>query len=264
MTCMRFCCAVALTTLLPAAPIAAQDWLVQPPPAIPLHVPITQPPATMPPPPPIEASPAPSWKLAAIVQAADRPPTALTELRGAAIAAYTPARTSDWPAATEQLRAIQTALESLPAHAGRADLTLQLRGHVQGLRDAIRDHQAAAGATNANWIARIADEMSAAYETRVPADARLLAFFGRAIEIDAMQQQRQQAKSDVADLRTVWSRVESMVLRQNGVDVAKQFTDSVAQLDGALENGDLGAAARAEVAAADRVVTLLRSAPAVS
>jgi hypothetical protein len=252
--------------MVPAALIAAQDWLVQPPPAIPLHVPVTPPPANAPPPPPISVSPPPSWKLAPIVadQAADRPPTALTELRGAAIAAYTPARTSDWPAATEQVRAIQTALESLPAHAGRADLTLQLSGHVQGLRDAIRDHQAAAAATNANWIARIADEMSAAYETRVPADVRLLAFFGRAIEIDAMQQQRQQAKSDVADLRTVWNRVESMVLRQNGIDEAKQFTDSVAQLDGALESGDLGNAARAEIAAADRVVTLLRSAPAVS
>jgi len=193
------------------------------------------------------------------LQTADRPPAALSQMRDAAIAVYDSARVSDWPATSERLHTLDAAAATLPSPPGKADLTQQLRGRMQALKDAIRDQQSADAATNANWVARLADELSDAYEIRVPIDVRLLAFYGRAIQIDAIRQRPQQEKVDMADLRTVWSRVEPMVLQRNGVDVARRFTDRLAQLDGAVQKGDAANAAALLVASSDDVIALFAS-----
>lgn len=193
------------------------------------------------------------------LQTADRQPAALSQLRDAAVAVYDSARTGDWPGTSDRMRTLDAAAANLPSPPGKADLAQQLRGHMKALKDAIRDRQAAEAASNANWVARLAEELSDAYETRVPIDVRLLAFYGRAIQIDAVRQRPQQTKADMADLKTVWSRVEPLVLGQNGVDVARRFTDGIAQLDGAVQNGDPSKAAGTLVAQCGDVVALFTS-----
>ncbi|HZT75154.1 MAG TPA: hypothetical protein VFA27_00750 [Vicinamibacterales bacterium] len=159
------------------------------------------------------------------------------------------------------MKTVDDAIAALPPRVGAPDLVHQLKGRVQTTRRAVRSHQAIPAATNANWIARLADEMSSSYEAIVPADARLLAFFGRAIEVDA-KGHRDRVKADLADLRTVWGRVEPMVLQRHGAAVARQFGDNLAQLDGAVRNGRLAQAAAAEVSTSEQVVAALRAAPA--
>lgn len=191
--------------------------------------------------------------------AADRPPRPVVDLRSAAVAVYAPALAADWPTAAERIGDIDTAMRDLPPNVGKADLRQQLRGRVRALKDTIRDRQPLAAAANANWIARLADEIAASYETTVSPDARLLGYYGRAIAIDARRPHRRGARADLADLRTVWDRVEPMVLQRNGVDTARQFGDALAGLDAAVARGDLTSAAKAEVAASEQVTTALRN-----
>ncbi len=194
--------------------------------------------------------------------AADRPPTAVTQLRETAVALYAQALNRNWRAALEQLNAIDEAVMELPAHVAAPDLVQQLRGHVRALHRAVRDHRVPAAANNANWIARLADEMAASYDTAVPTDVRLLTFFGRALEVDALQRRQAHARTDLADLRTVWSRVEPSILQRHDVDAAREFTDALVGLDAAVRHGDLARAARAEVAAANRVAAAYGVRPA--
>jgi hypothetical protein len=188
-----------------------------------------------------------------IPPAADRPPTSLTQLRDAAVAVFDDALRGNWPAASEATGTIDDALMELPSHAASPDLVHQIRGRVRALHRAVRDRQTVVAATNANWIARLSDEVSASYDTTLPGDVRLLGFFGRALEIDASPSRRTHARSDLADLRTVWHRVEPSLLQRQAVDAARQFNDALANLDAAASGGDLTRAAAAEIAVADRV-----------
>lgn len=193
--------------------------------------------------------------------AADRPPAAVNDLRAAAIAVYTPALAGDWATAAERMPDIDRAMRDLPPKVGKADLVDQLHDRVKGLKDSVGDRRAIAAATNANWIARLADEIAAEYETSVSPDARLLAFFGREIAIDAQRPRHRGAQRDVADLKTVWQRVEPMVLPRS-TEAARQFDDALVRMDGTVRRGDLAAAARSEVAASDQILAALRTAPA--
>ena len=186
---------------------------------------------------------------------ADRPPEPLTELRDAAIAMYTPALRGDWPTASERLKILNEAVTDLPTQLGKPDLVQQLRGRLPALRRAVHDHQSVVAATNANWVARLADEIGSAYDTTLPLDIRLLGFFGRSLEIDGVQR-GPRTNADLADLHTVWRRVEDSVLQHNGTDAARQFSDALVALDGAVRGGDLASAARIELDAAQRVAAL--------
>jgi len=188
--------------------------------------------------------------------AADQPPASLSQLRDAALAMYASALSDDWTAAPDKLRSIDSAVRDLPATVGKGDLHQQLRGRIRALQDAVRGKQSGPAARNANWIARLADEMASAYETTVPTDVRLLAFFGRQIEVDARDRRTASAKTNLADLRTVWRRVEPLALQRQGTDAARTFSDTLARLDGAATPGDLTDAAHAEVAAADQILAL--------
>lgn len=189
--------------------------------------------------------------------AADRPPAALSQLRDAAVAVCAPALAADWTTVAERLQAVNSAAKRLPPSSAPADLDRQLRGRLEALRDAVRDHQSAVAAKNANWVARLADELATSYETTVPADVHLLAFFGRSIQIDAKQGDREDVGRDIADLRTVWSRVEPMVLRRHGQDIARRLSDSLAQLDAATaQHHGVAEAAAAEIGASEQVAHL--------
>ena len=187
--------------------------------------------------------------------AADRPPEPLTELRDAAIAIYTPALRGDWPTASERLKTLNEAVADMPTHVGKPDLVQQLRGRLLALRRAVHDHRSVVAATNANWVARLADEIGSAYDTTLPLDIRLLGFFGRALEIDGVRR-GSRTRADLADLHTVWRRVEDSVLQHNGTDAVRQFSDALVALDGAVRGGGLASAARTELDAAQRVAAL--------
>jgi len=189
------------------------------------------------------------------IPAADRPPAALSRVHDAALEVYTGALAGDWQTVSDGMQTLTSARADLPPRVGRADLAQQLKQRMKALQDAVRDHQPTMAAANANWIARLADEMASHYETAIPNDVHLLGYFGRAIEVDSQARQGK-AKTDIADLRTVWSRVEPMVLRRNGVAAAKQFSDALAQLDAAGDPVALRKAAETELKASDAVVAL--------
>jgi len=190
---------------------------------------------------------------AQVPPAADRPPRAVVELRDAALSAWRPALEGDWTTASERLQTIQSAVTTLPARAGQPDLRIQLRGRIAAFRDAIKTRRGVAAAMNANWIGRLADEMADQYETAVPGDVRLLGFFGRAAEIDAIAHRRAKVKSDLSGLRTAWHRVEPMVLQRNATDAARRFSDAVVQLSGASTTDQQTRAAEAELDAAQQI-----------
>ena len=190
--------------------------------------------------------------------AADRPPRSLTEIHDTALAAFDQALRNDWPGMADSVATLSRVLDRLGPDAGDPDLVGQLNARFHALRDAVRDRQATEAATNANWTARLADEMSEKYETVVPGDVRLLSFFARALEVDATRGSGARTSPHVADLRTVWLRVEPAVLQRGGVDVARQFNDALAGLDAAMQRGDLMGAARAEVRASEQVTQLFR------
>jgi hypothetical protein len=195
------------------------------------------------------------------IPAADRPPVALSTVRDTALGVYTAAIAADWPAVTERFDALKSAMADLPSRLGKPDLVLQLKTRTQALQDAIKDQRSPLAAANANWIARLTDEIASQYETSMPADVDLLGYFGRALEVDSYAA-REKATTDLADLRTVWRRVEPIVLRRNGVDAARHFSDALAQLDGAADAVSLRAGAEAELRAANAVVALFRRPPA--
>lgn len=190
---------------------------------------------------------------------ADRAPRALTQLRDAAVAACGPALAGEWTTVADQLKAMRSAVADLPSDATQPDLRRQLNARMQAFQMAVRDERGADAAANANWVARIADEMATHYEATVPGDVRLLGFFGRAAEIDAARHRRARVKTDVADLHTVWRRVEPAVLQMKAADAARQVTDAIVRLEGASASADISAAAEAEVSAANRIVALFQS-----
>ncbi len=192
------------------------------------------------------------------VPAVDRPPASLMQLRDAALAIYGPALHGDWSAASGRLSDIDPAMTEATHGTTKPDLVRQLRGRLVALRRAVHDRRAIAAATDANWVSRLCDEIAATYDTALPLDVRLLGFFGRALQIDASRPRRQHAKTDLADLRTVWRSVEPWVLQRNGVPAARQFNDTLVNLDGAVSRGDLASAATAEVAAANQVAAVYR------
>ncbi len=187
--------------------------------------------------------------------AADRPPRALIQLRDAAVTAWRPALSGNWTSVADQLTTMRAAIAELPPGMQKPDLRQQLHGRMEALQSAVHDRRAADAAANANWIARIADEMAVPYEAAVPADVRLLAFFGRAAEADAAGHRRARVKVDIADMHTVWRRVEPMVLRRGAEAEARRFADAMVRLEG-VSGGEVAAAADAEVDAADRIAQL--------
>jgi hypothetical protein len=189
---------------------------------------------------------------------ADRPPESVVQVRETALAVFDAALQQDWPAASERVRMLNHAITLLPRDETKPDITAQLRGRMLALQRAVESRLATAAAADANWVARLAEEIAASYEPALPPDMRLLGFFGRALEVDAAADARRKANTDLADLRTVWRRVEPTVLQCDGTDAARTFSDALVGLDGAISGGDLASAARAEIAAAERVVAVCR------
>jgi len=186
--------------------------------------------------------------------AADRPPMALTELHAAAVAVWRPALVGDWNLVSSRMDSVDTAASHLPAHAGKPDLIHQLDARLKSLHRDVRGHRSVAAATDANWVARIADEIMSSYETAMPGDVRLLEFFCRAAETDAVASRRARFNTDIADLRTVWGRVEPLLLQRNATDPARRFTDAIVRLEGAKTATEQKAAAEAALAEGDDVL----------
>lgn len=185
--------------------------------------------------------------------AADRPPMPIAELHDAAVAVWHPALAGDWALVSSRMDTVEMAASHLPAHAGKPDLIRQLNGRLTSLRRAVRGREAIAAATEANWVARIADEIASTYDTRTPGDVGLLEFFCRAAETDAAASRQARFSRDVADLETVWRRVEPLLLQRKGTDPARRFTDAVVRLDGAKTAAERKAAADAALVEEDRV-----------
>jgi hypothetical protein len=188
----------------------------------------------------------------------DGPPPALLDIAEEAKQVFDAARLSNWTAAAVALRAMNESAADLPATFSKPDLAAGLQSRVRELGDAIATRQRVQTMDFANGITLLVANLSEEYQTPLPYALVLLDFYGRELELGIAGTDQARLIRTSADLKQTWNRFERNVLQRGAVDEARQFTDIVAQLDGAQAPADFVAPARAELDAVDRLKKIFR------
>jgi hypothetical protein len=196
---------------------------------------------------------------AASIPAADRPPSALTQIGDSATMLYDAAYAADWNAAGEWMQSISDAASALPPALPKADLVAQLQSRVRGEGQHVSAHERVDAMDDANALTRLAAELSTDFQPLVPFEAVMLGYYGRQLELGIVAARPATLKQATADLRTAWNRIEPSVERRVTPDEARRFTDIVAQLEQARRPSDFVAPTRSELAQADRIVKAFKS-----
>jgi hypothetical protein len=133
------------------------------------------------------------------------------------------------------------------------DVASQLRSRVHALGRAVRARRAIASLDDANAATKLAAEIADQYQTRVPFEISMLAFYGRQLELGVSSRRSSVLKNAAVDLRSTWYRIEPTVLRRGDIADARSLTDIVVQLDAARRPADFDEVATAELAIASRL-----------
>jgi len=190
---------------------------------------------------------------ASVASAADGPPLALKQLNDEAVSLFDAVRLGDWTAADISLASVSEAMTNLPAALPYADVVAQLRSRVLALSHAVRTRQQIRSLDYANETTRLATEIGDRYETPVPFEISMLAYYGRQLELGVTSRRMSVLKRARVDLRSTWHRIEPAVLRRGDTADARSLTDIVAQLDAARLPADFDKVATAELAVVAKV-----------
>jgi hypothetical protein len=205
-------------------------------------------------------SPAPAPQVSqAPIPAAEAPPEALGEVGDAAGGLFEAARAKDWGSATMSLQALRDAARRLPLNLPKADLIAQMQSRIEDLRLTVDAHQQGQTMDDANALTRLAGELSSMYQTPIPYDVLLLAYYGRQLEIGIVTGDQAALSRSSADLQQAWNRIEPTIEQRGHVDEARHFTDVVVQLQGARTPSAFAAPVRAELDAVDGLEKLFAS-----
>jgi hypothetical protein len=207
----------------------------------------------------VQAQTAAAPARAASIPAADRPPSALTQIGDSATMLYDAAYADDWSATGEWMQSISAASSALPPVLPQADLVGQLQSRVRAEAQHVRAHDRIRAMDDANALTRLAAELSADFQPQVPYEVLMLGYYGRQLELGIVAARPATLTQANADLRAAWNRIEPSVERRGIPDEARRFTDIVAQLEQARRPADFVAPTRAELAQADRIVKAFKS-----
>jgi hypothetical protein len=205
-------------------------------------------------------SPAPAPQVSQTpVPAAEAPPEALGEIGDTAGGLFEAARAKDWQGAAMSLQALRDAARRLPLNLPKADLVAQMQSRIEDLRLTVDARQQGQTMDDANALSRLAAELSSMYQTTIPYDVLLLAYYGRQLELGIVTGDQTALARASADLRQAWNRIEPTIEQRGHVDEARRFTDVVVQLEGARTPSAFAAPTRAELDAVDGLEKLFAS-----
>jgi len=187
------------------------------------------------------------------IPAADAPPAAVVDAGAAARHLFDAARDSQWEEAASQLGALQRALANLPNDAGSGALRRTLRTRAHDLTQTVAHKRRLATMEAANDVTRFAADLANTYHTNVPAQLRLLDYYGRQLQIGIVAHRPALIKRATADLRQAWNDIRPQLEQRGRFDDVRRLTDIVATLGITKRPADVERLAEAELSAVDRL-----------
>jgi hypothetical protein len=184
------------------------------------------------------------------------PPSSLVEVGDSAKELFDAARVSNWSDADAALQTLRRSGAALPTTSSTPDLASRLVSRLSEVDASVSARQRLQTMDLANGITRLVADLSSEYRMPVPFALVLLDYYGRELELGIAAGDQIRLARATADLQQTWNQFEGTVLEQGAVDVARRFTDSVAQLVDARAPGDFVAPTRAELAAVDALKRL--------
>jgi hypothetical protein len=193
------------------------------------------------------------------VPAVERPPMELEQVGQFAKSLFDAAYANDWSSADEAMQSLNEAASDLPSVLPKPDLVAQLHSRLQDLGDAVKRHRQAETMDDANATTRLAADLSAEFEPKVPYEVLMLGYYGRQLELGITTSRPELLTHAVVDIRSTWDRIEPTVERRSDAAEVRRFTDIVVDLEAARRPSDFVAPTRAELAETDHIEKLFQS-----
>jgi hypothetical protein len=181
------------------------------------------------------------------IPVADQRPLALSEVDDSARYLFECARDAKWMQADGQLENLQRAVEDLPRSMQPPDVVASLRTRVRELPDAVSHHERIRTMEAANEITQSVIGLSAAYQSRVPAQVPTLAYLGRQIEFAIAAGRPALIARAVADIRQTWDALRPELEERGHRADVRRMTDIVVSLESTKQTTDDAVLARAEL-----------------
>jgi hypothetical protein len=158
--------------------------------------------------------------------------------------AYDMVKAGDWRKAQADLDSLHTAAASLRTLGGAASEELDaLDETLHALQHAVKSKDRATALIRANRVTYLAATMTGPLNPQVPVAIALLDYFGRELEIWAAAKNggaMDKLNETVDSIHRTWEVVRPAVLRRGGSAEARQFSQLIAQLNGARTQAGVG------------------------
>jgi hypothetical protein len=196
--------------------------------------------------------------LISTIPVADQRPLSLSEVDDSARYLFECARDAKWMQAEGQLDALQRAVGDLPTALRPPDVAASLRNRVRELPDDVSHHERIRTMEAANAITESVIGLSAAFESRVPAQIPRLAYLGRQIEVGIAAGRKAVIARAVADIRQTWDALRPEIEGRGHRADVRRMTDIVVSLETTKDTAEDAALARDELATVSHLETELQ------